>query len=119
MISTDHKKYLIGNYASPALEIVRGEGAKLWDSEEREFLDFTSGIAVANLGHCHPHWTEQVSKQAEKLVHCSNLYSIPEQVRLAKRLVTQIGAWQDALLQQWSRGKRGIDQICPACFPNR
>ena len=50
MISPDHKKYLIGNYASPVLEIVRGEGAKLWDSEEREFLDFTSGIAVANLG---------------------------------------------------------------------
>ena len=91
MISPDHKKYLIGNYALPVLEIVRGEGANLWDSEEREFLDFTSGIAVTNLGHCHPHWTEQVSKQAEKIVHCSNLYSIPEQVRLAKRLVTQIG----------------------------
>jgi acetylornithine/N-succinyldiaminopimelate aminotransferase len=91
MISPDHKKYLLGNYASPVLEIVRGEGAKLWDSEEREFLDFTSGIAVVNLGHCHPHWTKQVNRQTKRLVHCSNLYSIPEQIRLAKRLVTRIG----------------------------
>ena len=77
MISPDHKKYLIGNYASPAFEIVRGEGTKLWDAEGREFLDFTSGIAVTNLGHCHPHWTEQVAKQAEKIVHCSNLFPFP------------------------------------------
>ena len=84
MISPDHKKFLLGNYASPVLEIVRGEGTRLWDSEEREFLDFTSGIAVTNIGHCHPQWTEQVSRQAQSLVHCSNLYSIPEQVRLAK-----------------------------------
>ena len=51
MDSTDHKKFLLGNYASPALEIIRGEGARLWDSQEKEFLDFTSGIAVTNIGH--------------------------------------------------------------------
>jgi acetylornithine/N-succinyldiaminopimelate aminotransferase len=108
MISLDHKKYLIGNYASPVLEIVRGEGAKLWDSEEREFLDFTSGIAVANLGHCHPHWTEQVCKQAEKIVHCSNLYSIPEQVRLAKRLVTGIGPGKMLFCNSGAEANEGL-----------
>ena len=108
MISPDHKKYLIGNYASPVLEIVRGEGAKLWDSEEREFLDFTSGIAVTNLGHCHPHWTEQVSQQAEKIVHCSNLYSIPEQVRLAKRLVTEIGPGKMLFCNSGAEANEGL-----------
>jgi acetylornithine/N-succinyldiaminopimelate aminotransferase len=108
MISPDHKKYLIGNYASPVLEIVRGEGAKLWDSEEREFLDFTSGIAVTNLGHCHPHWTEQVSQQAEKIVHCSNLYSIPEQVRLAKRLVTGIGPGKMLFCNSGAEANEGL-----------
>jgi acetylornithine aminotransferase/acetylornithine/N-succinyldiaminopimelate aminotransferase len=108
MDSTDHKKFLIGNYASPALEIVRGEGAKLWDSDHREFLDFTSGIAVTNLGHCHPHWTEQVTKQAGKIVHCSNLFSIPEQVRLAKRLVTEIGPGKMLFCNSGAEANEGL-----------
>ncbi len=108
MISPDHKKYLLGNYASPVLEIVRGEGAKLWDSEEREFLDFTSGIAVVNLGHCHPHWTEQVNRQAKRLVHCSNLYSIPEQIRLAKRLVTRIGPGKMLFCNSGAEANEGL-----------
>ncbi len=108
MISPEHRKYLIGNYASPALEIVRGEGTKLWDAEGREFLDFTSGIAVANLGHCHPHWTEQVAKQAEKIVHCSNLFSIPEQVRLAKRLVSEIGPGKMLFCNSGAEANEGL-----------
>ena len=86
-----HQSFLIGNYASPALEIVRGQGSYLWDSQGNKYLDFTSGIAVTNLGHSHPEWIKQVQSQAEVLAHCSNLYSIPEQVRLAERLVGKIG----------------------------
>ena len=86
-----HQSFLIGNYASPALEIVRGQGSYLWDSRGEKYLDFTSGIAVTNLGHSHPEWIKQVQSQAEVLAHCSNLYSIPEQVRLAERLVGKIG----------------------------
>lgn len=86
-----HQSFLIGNYASPALEIVRGQGSYLWDSQRKKYLDFTSGIAVTNLGHSHPEWIKQVQSQAEVLAHCSNLYSIPEQVRLAERLVSKIG----------------------------
>ncbi len=87
-----HQSLLIGNYAPPSIEIVRGEGCKLWDANGREYLDFTSGIAVTNLGHSHPLWVKQVSDQATKLVHCSNLFSIPEQVRLAERLSGRIGS---------------------------
>jgi acetylornithine/N-succinyldiaminopimelate aminotransferase len=86
-----HQSFLIGNYASPALEIVRGQGSYLWDSQGNKYLDFTSGIAVTNLGHSHPEWIKQVQSQAEVLAHCSNLYSIPEQVRLAERLIGKIG----------------------------
>lgn len=91
MISEEHTEYLIGNYAPPAIEIVRGEGTKLWDSAGREYLDFASGIAVTNIGHGHPEWVKQVTGQSSVLCHASNLYSIPEQVRLAKRLVERIG----------------------------
>ena len=90
-MNPEHEKFLISNYAKPALEIVKGEGSYLWDSNGTKFLDFTSGIAVTNIGHGHKHWIEKVTKQANELTHCSNLFSIPEQVKLAKRLVDKIG----------------------------
>ena len=49
MVSSEHSKYLVANYAAPAIEIVRGEGTKVWDSDGKEYLDFTTGIAVATL----------------------------------------------------------------------
>ena len=91
MVSTEHSQFLVGNYAAPAIEVVRGQGTKVWDANGKEYLDFTTGIAVTNLGHSHPHWVKSVTTQAKELVHCSNLFSIPEQVRLAKRLVQKIG----------------------------
>lgn len=91
MNSKRHQSFLIGNYAPPAIEIVRGQGTKLWDAEGKEYLDFTSGIAVTNLGHSHPLWVRRLQEQTAKLAHCSNLFSIPEQVRLAQRLVQKIG----------------------------
>ena len=64
-----------------------GEGCYLWATDGRKFLDFTSGIAVTSLGHCHPHLIEAVTAQAHKLWHSSNLFQIPGQQRLAERLV--------------------------------
>ena len=87
----EHKRYLVENYAIPKIEILRGKGTKLWDTEGNEYLDFTSGIAVTNIGHSHSEWVKAISEQSKVLTHCSNLYSIPEQVRLAKRLVERIG----------------------------
>ncbi len=65
----------------------RGEGAYLFGTDGRRYLDFASGIAVTMLGHAHPHLVAALENQARKLWHCSNLYRIPEQERLAERLV--------------------------------
>ena len=67
--------------------VERGEGCYLWATDGRKFLDFTSGIAVTSLGHCHPHLIDAVSDQAKKLWHVSNLFQIPGQQKLAERLV--------------------------------
>ena len=91
MNNPQQSQYLISNYAPPSLEIVRGKGSYLWDSSGNKFLDFTSGIAVSNIGHGHEHWINSINEQVTELVHCSNLFSIPQQVRLAKRLVNKIG----------------------------
>jgi len=65
----------------------RGEGPYLYAADGRKFLDFTSGIAVTGLGHCHPHVVGAVIEQAKRLWHTSNLFRIPGQERLAQRLV--------------------------------
>lgn len=64
----------------------RGRGAWLESTDGRRFLDFGAGVAVTGLGHCHPHLVAALSAQAGRLWHCSNLYRIPEQERLADRL---------------------------------
>jgi acetylornithine/N-succinyldiaminopimelate aminotransferase len=78
---------LLGNYARIDLAFVRGEGAYLYTEDGRRFLDFGSGIAVNALGHSHPHLVAKLKEQVDKLWHVSNLYRIPEQERLAQRLV--------------------------------
>ena len=67
--------------------VERGEGCHLYATDGRKFLDFTSGIAVTSLGHCHPRLIEAVTAQAKKLWHVSNLFQIPGQQKLAERLV--------------------------------
>ncbi len=74
-------------YARYDIAFDHGEGAYLWDTQDRRFLDFGAGIAVASLGHCHPHLVEAIRDQVGKLMHTSNLYHIPGQERLAERLV--------------------------------
>jgi len=67
--------------------VERGEGCYLWSTDGRKFLDFTSGIAVTSLGHCHPQVIAALTKQANTLWHSSNLFRIPGQEKLAERLV--------------------------------
>lgn len=69
------------------LSFEKGEGAYLFGSDGRRYLDFASGIAVTALGHAHPHLVAALKAAAEKPWHLSNLYEIPEQTRLADRLV--------------------------------
>jgi acetylornithine/N-succinyldiaminopimelate aminotransferase len=74
-------------YARADIAFERGEGAYLYDTEGRRYLDFASGIAVTGLGHAHPHLVAALTEQAKKLWHTSNIYHIPGQTRLAERLV--------------------------------
>ena len=79
------------------LAVERGEGCYLHTTDGRKFLDFTSGIAVTSLGHCHPHLIEALTQQATQLWHSSNLFRIPTQEKLAQRLVeTRSAAVQPA-----------------------
>jgi acetylornithine/N-succinyldiaminopimelate aminotransferase len=83
--------HVMKNYARAPLTLVRGRGAQVWDDQGKAFLDFTSGIAVSALGHCHPHWVAAVQRQAGELIHTSNLYRNPNQGELARRLVGYAG----------------------------
>lgn len=78
--------HIINTYGERNLALVRGEGMSVWDAEGREYLDCFAGIAVASLGHCHPEVTDAICKQAQTLVHVSNLYYIEPQVQLAELL---------------------------------
>lgn len=111
MVSPEHSKYLVSNYAAPAIEVVRGKGTKVWDSKDKEYLDFTTGIAVSNLGHSHPLWVKAVSSQSSELVHCSNLFSIPGQVSLAKRLVEKIGIGKVLFCNSGAEANEGLIKL--------
>ncbi|NQU42559.1 aspartate aminotransferase family protein [bacterium] len=69
------------------IALAKGLGSRVWDLEGNEYLDFLTGIAVNNLGHCHPRIVEAIRKQAETLIHCTNLYYIPAQIEWAELLV--------------------------------
>lgn len=84
-IIEQHKKYVMPTYA-PGLVLLRGEGCRVWDADGNEYLDFLAGIAVLNVGHCHPRVVAAIQEQAARLVHVSNLYYNEQQPRLAQAL---------------------------------
>jgi len=86
-ILADSQKYLMNTYGRQPLLLVKGRGTKVYDSEGNEYLDFVSGVAVCNLGHCHPRVVVALQKQAQRLMHVSNHYHIEPQIALAKALV--------------------------------
>jgi acetylornithine/N-succinyldiaminopimelate aminotransferase len=80
---------LLPTYARSSLAFERGEGAWLITETGERYLDFGSGVAVTALGHAHPHLVAVIREQAGKLWHTSNLYRVPGQERLAKRLCAE------------------------------
>jgi predicted acetylornithine/succinylornithine family transaminase len=80
------RDHLVPAYARLPVEFVRGEGARLWDAEGNEYLDFQTGLAVNSLGHCHPAVVEAIREQAQRLIHVGNLFYSEPGMRLAKRL---------------------------------
>ena len=87
----EDSRVLDARYYMPAfsrtMKIVRGAGSHVWDDQGREYIDCVAGIAVCSTGHCHPLVVKAICDQAHELIHCSNLYYIPNQAELAERLV--------------------------------
>ena len=81
------EKYVAGTYGRYPMVPVRADDTHIWDADGREYTDFVSGLGVINLGHCHPKVVEAIREQAGTLMHTSNLFHIPPQIELAKRLV--------------------------------
>ena len=79
--------YVLPTYGRFPIVPDKAQGAYLWDSEGKKYLDFCTGIAVCSIGHCHPRLTRAIQEQAGKLMHCSNLYEIAEQGQLAQTIV--------------------------------
>ena len=80
-------KYIVPTYSRPEVVFTDGEGAHLYDSEGKRYLDFASGIAVMALGHSDEAWVQAVCQQAGRLTHVSNLYHTTPHIELAGRLV--------------------------------
>lgn len=111
-------------YARKPVMFVRGSGMHLYDDEGREYLDFTSGIGVVNIGHAHPAVAAAVSAQMERLVHVSNLFYVEHRAELAERLVELFGGGARVffsnsgaeanegaikLARRWGRARNGAD----------
>jgi hypothetical protein len=84
-------RHLTANYARHQVEFVRGEGARLWDADGAEYLDFLAGISVSSVGHAHPAVVAAIRAQAGELIHVGNLFYTDPMVRLAERLA--VGAF--------------------------
>ncbi len=82
---------LMNTYNRMSVAFDYGQGAWIYDTDGHKYLDALSGIAVTGLGHAHPAVTEAICRQAEKLIHCSNLYTIPLQQQLAAKLTAASG----------------------------
>lgn len=85
------QSYLMPTYTRQNVSFVRGEGARLWDEQGREYLDAIAGVAVTNLGHANPEITAVISQQASLLLHTSNMFGIPWQEQLAQKLCSLAG----------------------------
>lgn len=90
-VQRQFQQRVIPTYGRFDIVITRGQGAYIWDDQGRRYLDLGAGIAVSALGHCHPAMVEALSRQAQRLIHVSNLYYHELQGRLAEKLAGKIG----------------------------
>ncbi len=79
-------KYVTQNYGRYPIALAKGKGMYVWDQSGNKYLDFVAGVAVDNLGHCHPKIVKSIQNQAEKLIHVSNWFHIPQQSKLAQEI---------------------------------
>jgi len=83
--------HVMQNYGRSPLTLIKGQGSRVWDDQNNSYLDFVSGIAVNIIGHAHPRMVKALSEQVATMLHCSNLYHIPQQTLLADRLCALAG----------------------------
>jgi len=98
-ITRKYDKYIFQTYTRQPIAIRSAKGALVTDVNGKEYIDCVAGIAVNNVGHCHPVVVEAIKRQVEQLIHVSNLYYIENQALLAQELVTLSGMKQGILLQ--------------------
>ncbi len=94
---------------SPQAVLAHGEGARVWDVDGAEYLDFLAGIAVNALGHAHPALVEALSAQAHRLVHVSNYFTTPQAVSFAERLIRLTGMGETARVYPANSGAEAIE----------
>ena len=109
-IAEMQKTYLIPTYA-PQLALVKGSGTKVWDAEGNEYLDFLAGIAVLNVGHCHPNVVKAIQDQAATLMHVSNLYYNEKQPQLAKALAEKAGGGKCFFCNSGAEANEGLIKL--------
>jgi len=90
-LETLDKTYVLHTYNRKYVNFTHGEGSKVFDEEERDYIDFTSGIGVVSVGHGNPRLANAICDQAKKIIHISNLFLIEPQAKLAKELVELSG----------------------------
>jgi acetylornithine aminotransferase/acetylornithine/N-succinyldiaminopimelate aminotransferase len=103
--------HVLKNYARASLTLVRGRGSWVWDDQGKQYLDFTSGIAVSAIGHCHPHWVSSVQRQAGEIIHTSNLFRNPNQAELARRLVGYAGPGRVFFCNSGAEANEGLIKL--------
>lgn len=129
------ERYCLQVYKRQPLTLTRGKGARVWDTDGSEYIDALAGIAVNSVGHCHPTVVEAIQRQAETLIHISNLYTSEPQVMLAEKLVALTGldkvffcnsgaeavegAFKLARKYAHSRGRGGTIISMEGCFHGR
>jgi len=110
-LADEYKEFVIPTYGRFDLDLVRGSGARVWDGNGREYLDFGAGIAVCSLGHAHPEITAAIAEQAATLVHTSNLYRTIPQARLARRLVEITGPGKIFFCNSGAEANEGLIKL--------
>lgn len=102
---------LMNTYNRFPVTLVKGQGSFVWDDQGQQYLDYTSGIATCNLGHAPAAVKEKLKNQLDQLWHCSNLYHIPQQQKLAQLLVTQTCADQVFFCNSGAEANEGAIKI--------
>ncbi|WP_288797705.1 acetylornithine transaminase [uncultured Arsenicicoccus sp.] len=105
------QEVLLGVFGRPRLTLVRGEGCYVYDADGGRHLDLLGGIAVSSLGHGHPALVEAVSRAARELVHVSNFFVTPDQVRLGERLLQLSDAPPGSRVFLCSSGTEAIEAV--------